>query len=132
MEGVADHIIITGQKIKESLKENPEHPDMTPLRKLNRYCSFQLLRSSDMYERFLCFSIANLIDAIFFNLAGDTPYDKEVEKARISLFEKIPESFEKIGNKIGEEKHEEAFIVFSKLVSDFADRINFLNLTKEF
>ncbi|MCL4477404.1 MAG: hypothetical protein M1508_14480 [Nitrospirae bacterium] len=124
MEDLFDRILITSDELKASLTDDPEHPNFMSLRKLRHYCFRRLLESEDSYERFLSFLICSFVDEIFFNLLGDTPYDKDLHSARISLLEDIAKTFMHMGRK---KELYAVFESFPELVSKYVDIINSLN-----
>lgn len=133
MESIFDRILITGEELRVSLEKDPEHPNITALRKLHHYCSKKLFEAESKYDRFLCFFICSLIDDIFLNLGGDTPYDQELHSTRLSLFNKISEVFLNIG-KISSDKEGLLDIIenLSDLINNYTERVNFLNKSRIF
>lgn len=127
------HIHRISDELRESLEREPSHPSMAALRRLRYFCSRQFLEAEDKYERFLCFFLSCFIDDVFFNLGGDTPYDKELHNERIYLFKKITETLQSIEKK---EKDEEWLLKVLESISDlvdvYSDKINFLNKSKSF
>ncbi|MDQ7786738.1 MAG: hypothetical protein RDU01_03945 [Thermodesulfovibrionales bacterium] len=130
MESIYDNIIMAADELKASLEADPMHPNITALRKLRHFCSRIFLESQHNKDRFICFFICSFIDDIFLNLGGDTPYDLQLHKERISLYNKISEILTKIGRECGEENNAQRLLDnLSALVSNYADSINFLNKT---
>jgi hypothetical protein len=131
MESVYDNILIAADELKGSLEADPNHPNITALRKLRHFCSRKLLEAQNKKERFLCFFLCCFIDDIFSNMGGDTPYDMQLHRGRISLYNKTAEILILIGKECREGSDSQRLLDnLSTLVSNYADSINFLNKTK--
>ena len=127
LENLSDRIIKTAQELKEQLEKNPQHPNATSLRELGHYCTERFLESQSSTERFLSFFLSSFIDSFFSNLLGDTPYDEELQHAKVSICNKLYETLIILGGEIKKENKVGILDCLSEIVSYYVDKINHLN-----
>jgi hypothetical protein len=129
MEMVTKWIAKAGRELSSALEEDPEHPNVTALRELERYCEGQFVASRNKFERFVCFMIVSFVNEIFFNLGGDTPYSIKLHEERVSLYREVAKGFTNLGAKQAKGKRVIADFVetFSGLIDSYANKIKILN-----
>lgn len=127
METIAERFINVGNGIKEYNAKRPNQPDFVYLKELEDYCNVRLFHSPDSNEKFFCFYLSRLIDSFFSNLGGDTPYDAEIQSARISFNAIMSDGLIKLGENIKENQINATYGLLSDMTNKYITLINYLN-----
>ena len=127
MESLAERLIDVGRKIKDHSSRKPYHPDFVYLRELGEYCNARLFQSSDSKEKLICFYLSRMVDSFFSNFGGDTPYDEEIQSARIDFYSALSDGIIKLGDKIKIGDLNSSCELLSTITDKYISIIKYLN-----
>lgn len=127
LNNLSKQLVKVSGTMQESLQKSMALPSFIPLRELSSYCSRRLFESEDSFERFLCFYLYSLIDSIFSNLGGDTPYDEKLHRVREKLYTNLSQFLLKLGYAIAEQNKESIVKYLMLSVDEYINNINLLN-----
>ena len=124
---LSKQLVKASEIMQNFLQKSPAPPSFIPLRELSNYCARRLLEADNSFERFLCFYLYSLIDSIFSNLGGDTPYDEQLQQVREKFYAKLSHFLLELGNAIVAEDKNSTIDYLISSVDEYINNIVLLN-----
>lgn len=125
---IASEIKEIGKTIGEDKKEGSKQVRQFQGKWRNKL-NVEGIDSGDPNIDFLIFFLCNFIEDFYYNLAGDFPNSKEVEKARESIMEGIGRTFINISENLEASNFTECYESCANMVNLYLEKIQHLNRT---
>lgn len=100
---------------------------IAPLRGLQEQAERYLQIATIPRTRFLFFFLSAFLQDVFYNLAGDVPYQEESQRRRQEFFLALPESLRKFSVAIAADSTGDAIVSCQQMVSEYLDTVTRIN-----